>query len=165
MCLISFRFQQPSNFDSNSKFRAAYLYSFTRYFYWPEEKQRDNFVIYVIGKNDNLISELKKLAAQKKVGNQGIEIKNSSAYDPSVVSHIIYFTPSQDGESVNEAAEKNKNKGTLVVSETNSFNGGASINFLIVDNKLKFDYSKTAAVKAGLKTSEGFKTLVNKTID
>lgn len=55
--------------------KAVFLYNFTRYFEWPENKKLNNFVIYVVGKNESLMSELKNLAAKKKVGNQEIEIK------------------------------------------------------------------------------------------
>jgi len=143
----------------------VFLYNFTRYFEWPDNKKVDNFVIYVVGKNDNLITELKSLATKKKVGNQDIEIKNSLTYDPSINSHIIYFSPDII-KPVSEAASKNKNKGALVVAETPGAAGsGASINFILIENKLKFEYSKNTAVKAGLKTNEDFKALASKNID
>jgi hypothetical protein len=143
----------------------VFLYNYTRYFEWPEKKKVNNFIIYVVGKNENLITELKNLAAKKKVGNQEIEIKNSSAYDPGVTSHIIYFTP-EVSRPLGDAASKNKNKGTLIVSETNGgCKSGASINFIAIDNKLKFEYNKNAAIKAGLKTNEDFKALAAVNID
>lgn len=164
-CLVSFRFQQPSTFDANSKIKAVFLYNFTRYFEWPEKKKVDNFVIYVIGKNENLITELKNLAGKKKVGNQEIEIKNSPSYDAAVPAHIIYFLPDA-AKPVSDAAAKNKNKGTLVVAEApGACKSGASINFIAIDNKLKFEYSKNNAVKAGLKTNEDFKALAAVNID
>jgi len=164
-CLISFKFQQPSTFDANSKIKAVFLYNYTRYFEWPDKKKVDNFIIYVIGKNENLITELKKLATQKKVGNQEIEIKNSSTYDPAISSHIIYFTP-EAAKSLGDGASKNKGKGTLIVSETSGgCRSGASINFIAIENKLKFEYNKNAAVKAGLKTNEDFKALAAVNID
>jgi hypothetical protein len=164
-CLVSFRFQQPSTFDANSKIKAVFLYNFTRYFEWPEKKKVDNFIIYVVGKNENLITELKNLAGKKKVGNQEIEIKNSQSYDPSVVAHIIYFIPDAL-KPVTDAAAKNKNKGTLIVAEMpGACKSGASINFIAIDNKLKFEYNKNAAVKAGLKTNEDFKALAAVNID
>lgn len=163
--MISLSFQQPSSFDTNSKIRAVFLYNFTRYFEWPEKKKVDNFIIYVVGKNDALITELKTLASKKKVGNQDIEIKNSPSYDPAIISHIIYFSPDII-KPVPEAAAKNKSKGALVVAETPGAAGsGASINFIVEENKLKFEYSKNAAVKAGLKTNEDFKSLATKNID
>jgi hypothetical protein len=146
--------------------RAVFLYNFTRYFEWPDKKKVDNFIIYVIGKNDNLISELKGLASKKKVGNQDIEIVTTASYDPSIASHIIYFTPDPVLKPVNDAASKNKNKGALLVAEaSNACKHGASINFIIIDNKLKFEYSKNTAVKAGLKTNEDFKALAAVNID
>lgn len=119
----------------------------------------------MVGKNDNLISELKTLAGKKKVGNQDIEIKTSMSYDPGIVSHIIYFSP-DILKPVGEAASKNKSKGALIVAETPGACGsGASINFTVIENKLKFEYSKNTAVKAGLKTNEDFKALATRNID
>lgn len=164
-CLVSLRFQQPSTYDANSKIKAVFMYNFTRYFEWPENKKVDNFVIYVVGKNDNLVTELKTLASKKKVGNQEIEVKNSSSFDPGISAHMIYFIPDAM-KPVSDAAAKNKNKGALVIAELpGACKAGASINFIVVDNKLKFEYSKNTAVKAGLKTNEDFKALAAVNID
>lgn len=164
-CLVSLKFQQPSTFDANSKIKAVFLYNYTRYFEWPDKKKVDNFIIYVVGKNDPLIAELKKLATQKKVGNQEIEIKNSSTFDAAISAHIIYFTP-EAAKSLGDGASKNKGKGTLLVSEQQGgCRSGASINFIAIENKLKFEYNKNAAVKAGLKTNEDFKALAAVNID
>lgn len=158
-CLISLGFQQPSSYDVNSKFKAVFLYNFTRYFDWPETKRTGDFIIYVVGKNDNLISELKSLAGKKKVGSQDIEIKNTPAFDPSINSHIVYLTPDVS-KGIGDVISKNKNKGTLMVAEgAGACKAGACINFVAVDNKLKFEYSKNNAVKAGLKTNDDFKAL------
>jgi len=143
----------------------VFLYNYTRYFEWPDKKKVDNFVIYVVGKNDNLITELKNLATKKKVGEQDIEIKNSTTFDATITSHIIYITPDV-AKSLGDAASKNKGKGTLIVSETSGgCKSGGSINFITIENKLKFEYNKSAAVKAGLKTNEDFKALAAVNID
>ncbi|WP_317896613.1 YfiR family protein [Aurantibacillus circumpalustris] len=142
-----------------------FIYNYTRYFEWPDNKKVDNFIIYVVGKNENLITELKNLAGKKKVGNQEIEIKNSLSFDPGITSHIIFLTP-EASRSIGDAASKNKNKGALVVSEApGGCKSGASINFITLDSKLKFEYNKNAAVKAGLKTNEDFKALAAVNID
>ncbi|MCE3228168.1 MAG: hypothetical protein K0S32_2719 [Bacteroidetes bacterium] len=159
LCLLSLRFQQPSNFDTNAKIKAVFLYNFTRYFEWPDKKKTGNFIVYIVGKNDNLINELKTLASKKKVGAQDIEVKNSATFDPSISSQIIYLLPDVSS-AVKDVASKNKSKGTLLVAENaNACKSGSSINFLIVENKLKFEYSKNNAVKAGLKTNDDFKAL------
>lgn len=116
-------------------------------------------MIYVVGKNENLISELKTLASKKKVGNQDIEIKNSFAFDPSISSNIIYLL-SEVSKSIPDATSKSKSNSTLVVAETpNACKTGSSINFVVIENKLKFEYNKNNAVKAGLKTNDDIKAL------
>ena len=158
-CVISLRFQQPSNYDTNSKFKAVFLYNFTRYFEWSDNKKVGNFVIYVIGKNENLISELKTLASKKKVGNQDIEIKNSYAFDATINANIVFLL-SDLSKSLADLTSKNKSKSTLVVAENaNACKAGSSINFVVVENKLKFEYSKNNALKAGLKTNDDIKAL------
>lgn len=157
--MISLRFQQPSNFDTNAKIKAVFLYNFTRYFEWPEKKKTGDFIVYIVGKNDNLINELKNLASKRKVGAQDILVKNSSSFDPSISSQIIYLLGDVSA-AVKNVVSKNKNKGTLVVAENpGACKIGSSINFLIIENKLKFEYSKNNAVKAGLKTNDDFKAL------
>jgi hypothetical protein len=164
--VVSFGFQQPQNFDTNAKMRACFIYGFTRSFEWPESKKANTFVIYVVGTSDALVAQLKNLAATKKVGTQDIEIKNSGTFDPSIASNIIYFAPDNELKSVGDAASKNKNKGTLVVAETGgAAKSGASINFIFIENKLKFEYNKNSAVKAGLETKEDFKKLAAVVID
>lgn len=165
LCLLSLRFQQPSTYDTNAKIKAVFIYNFTKYFEWPDKKKTGNFVIYVAGKSDNLITELKTLATKRKVGNQDIEVKNSSSYDPGIQASIIYLLP-EENKSVGAALAKNKGNGTLLVAEgLNSCKAGASINFTVIDSKLKFEYSKSNAVKAGLKTNDDFKALAVKNID
>ncbi len=158
-CLISLRFQQPNNYDTNSKIKAVFLYNFTRYFEWSDNKKVGNFIIYVVGKNENLITELKTLASKKKVGNQDIEIKNSFNFDPSISAQIIYLL-SDVSKSIPEVTSKSRGKGTLIVAENhNACKTGSSINFVVIENKLRFEYNKSNAVKAGLKTNDDFKAL------
>jgi len=160
LCLISLRFQQPSNFDAVSKTKAMFIYGFTKYFEWPEEKKTNSFIIYVVGKNDNLVTALKNLAAAKKVGEQEIEIKNTTLIDNNINPHITIFTPENDMKNVSEMSSKMKAKGALLISEmAGGCKGGSSINFLYIDSKLKFEYKEDAAKKAGLKTKEDFKKL------
>lgn len=163
--MLSLRFQQPSNYDTNAKIKAVFIYNFTKYFEWPDAKKVADFVVYIVGKNENLITELKALAAKKKVGNQEIVIKNTTIYDPKTSANIVYLLP-EETKSVAAALSKNKGNGTLLVAEgTNACKSGASINFMILDNKVKFEYSKNNAVKAGLKTNDDFKALATKNID
>lgn len=159
LILFAFSFQQPSGYDTNAKVKAIFIYNFTKYFDWPSNKKTGNFVIYIVGKNDNLVNELKVLASRKKVGNQDIEVKNTSAFDATVNANMVFLLP-ELSKSIGEVSGKSKSKGVLLISEnTGGAKSGSSINFIVVDNKPKFEYSKNNAIKAGLKTNDDFKSL------
>jgi hypothetical protein len=154
-----FGFQQPNTFDTNAKIKAVFIYNFTKYFEWPSSKKTGNFIIYVVGKNENLLNELKALAARKKVGLQDIEIVNTAAYDEGISANMVYLLP-EWSKSISAVNGKGKKSGILLISETaNGAKTGAAINFLVIDSKQKFEYSKNNAVKSGLKANDDFKAL------
>ncbi len=157
MACAGFGFQQ--GFDTNARVKAVYLYNFTRYFEWPEGMKDGNFVIQVVGTNNNLNQELAKLASTKQVGNQKLEIKSSIAVDKDAKPHILFLLPEASGV-LPEVLTKLKGRNTLVITEkTGLAKAGASINFVIVDNKVKFEYNKASAAKAGLKSNDEIKNL------
>ncbi len=153
----SFGFVQT--FDTNAKIKAVFLYNFTRYFEWPSAKKTGNFIIHVVGKNEALMKELTKMAESKTVGNQKMEVINTPAFDPKAKPHMLFLLPDVS-KSLADATSKLKGKGALIIAENaGAAKGGAAINFVVIENKQKFEYSKNSAVKAGLKTSEDFKAL------
>ena len=153
----SFGFVQ--NFDTNAKINAVFLYNFTRYFEWPSAKKTGNFIIHVVGKNEALMKELTKMAESKTVGNQKMEVVNTPEFDAKAKPHMLFLLPDVS-KSLADATLKLKGKGALIIAENaGAAKSGAAINFVIVDSKQKFEYSKNSAVKAGLKTSEDFKAL------
>ena len=156
---LSFQ-QQP--FDSNqlvARQKAVFLYNFTKYFEWPGKMKSGNFIIHVIGNNPNLNGELNKMASSKQVGNQKIEIRSSTIVDGSIQPHIIFLL-NESSELLKDISSKFKGKGALIVTEKSGLaKSGSAINFVAIDSKLKFEYSKNNAVKAGLKTSEELKSL------
>lgn len=152
-----FSFQQ--NYDTNAKIKAVFLYNFTRYFEWPENKKSGNFQIEIIGNNTALIKELNDLASKKLVGNQKIEVLNTPNYDGKTKPHMLFLLP-EASKALGDVSSKLKGKGTLIIAEKEgAAKTGAVINFVVIENKQKFEFSKNSAVKAGLKTSEDFKAL------
>lgn len=159
LAFTSLSFQQSQSFDPNAKVKAVFLYNFTKYFEWPEKMKSGNFIIEVIGTNSSLNQELNKMASSKQVGTQKLEIKNSTNVDANIKPHIIFIL-SESSDMVKEISLKYKGKGSLIVTEKSGLaKSGSAINFVVVDNKQKFEYSKNNAVKAGLKTGDGLNSL------
>jgi hypothetical protein len=159
LAFISLSFQQQQSFDPNAKVKAVFLYNFTKYFEWPDKMKSGNFIIQIIGSNSNLNQELNKMASSKQVGNQKLEIKTSTNIDASTQPHIIFLL-SEASDMLKEISSKYKGKGCLVVTEKNGLaKAGSAINFVVMDNKQKFEYNKNSAIKSGLKTGDGLNSL------
>ena len=159
LAFTSLSFQQQQNFDPNAKVKAVFLYNFTKYFKWPEKMKSGNFVIHVIGINNSLTAELNKMATTKQVGNQKLEIKSSTNIDDSDVPQIIFLL-SESSDMLKDVSGKYKGKGSLIVTEKAGLaKAGAAINFVVAENKQRFEYSEKNAKKAGLVTGDGLNSL------
>jgi len=134
--------------DTQAKMKAIFLYNFTKNFEWPTNN--GNFVITIVGDNPSLISMLNKTILGKKVGEQSIEIKNFQTVKEVDKAHILYITTDRSS-LLNDAVSKFKGKGTLIITEKQGLaKVGATINFVVADNKQQFELNKAAASKAGL---------------
>jgi hypothetical protein len=159
LAFASLSFQQQQNFDPNAKVKAVFLYNFTKYFKWPEKMKSGNFVIHIIGVNTSLSAELNKMATTKQVGTQKLEIKSSASIDGSDPAHIIFLL-SESSDMLKEVSSKFKGKGALIVTEKAGLaKAGSAINFVVAENKQRFEYSENNAKKAGLVTGDGLNSL------
>lgn len=159
LAFSSLSFSMQQNYDPNAKLKAVFLYNFTRYFEWPSSMKTGNFIIHVVGTGASLNQELSKMAATKQVGNQKLEIKSSSTLDLNLKPNIIFLL-NDASDLLKEVTSKFKGKGALIVTEKSGLaKMGSAINFVVFENKQKFEYSKNNALKAGLKASDELKNL------
>lgn len=131
---------------------SGFMYHFTKYIEWPAAKKSGDFVIGVVG-NAAIIDPLNAMASAKTVGTQKIIIKRFSNVASVSDCHILFLSDDKTDE-IEEASSKAKSKNILLVSEGNGLaKKGSSINFLIVDGKLKFELNKKTIQDTGLKVS------------
>jgi hypothetical protein len=154
--IVDYSFYQKD--DTNSKIKAAFLYSFTRYFEWPTSKNT-SFVIAIHGDSPNLMAELNKMASTKTVGGQKLEIQHLKDVNGTGTPNILFILPDKSN-FLADAVSKYKGKGTLIITEKPGLaKVGAAINFIIEENKQKFELNKNSATKAGLKVSSSLESL------
>lgn len=135
--------------DTNAKVKSSYIMAFTKNIEWPGTYKEGSFVIGVLG-SSGLVDELNRMAATKKVGLQNIEVKTFSS--PTAVSkcHLLYVAPEMSN-TLKDVLGKIKGQSTLLVTErTGMTKQGAAINFVVQDNKLKFELNKNNAQKYNL---------------
>ena len=142
-----------------AKIKVAYLYNFTKLIEWPNDSKQGNFIVGILGSNLTLVGELNKMAASKMVSTQKIEIKNISSAAEAAQCHIVYILPdnsSQLGELVNKV----KSSSILIVTENQGLvKQGSGINFVVIDNKLKYELNKQNIENHKLKVGSQLETM------
>lgn len=144
---------------SNTKIKATFLYNFTKYIDWPEKYKEGNFVIGVLG-TSTFYNDLTTLLSTKTVGSQKFEIKSyTNVESVSGVCHIL-FVPSESSTMLPDIVKKMKGKSTLIVTEKSGLaKQGSAINFIVENNKQRFELNKINAEKYNLKVSSTLEAL------
>ena len=138
---------------SNSKIKATFIYNFTKYIDWPDKYKEGNFVIGVLG-TSSFYNDLTTLLNTKTVGNQRFEIKSfTTAEFVSGICHIL-FVPAENSSLLPDVVKKLKGKSTLIITEKPGLaKQGAAINFVVENNKQRFELNKSNIEKYNLKVS------------
>ena len=135
---------------SNAKMQSVFIYNFTKLVNWPVSYQTGDFIIGVLG-NSPIVAELENMAATKKAGSQTIVIEKYATVDAIKKCHILVI-PETQSSKITAASGKTGGYNTLIVTDTEGgTKKGASINFVIIDSKQKFELSETNANNKGLK--------------
>lgn len=133
----------------NEKFKALFMYNFTKYVEWPASLKSGNFVIGVLG-NSTISEELKVIAGKQKVGGQTIVVKVCSSVSDVEGCHMLYI-PSNKSESLSEVTAKFGGKPLLIVTDKEGLaSRGACINFVLDGSKLRYEISKSNIDTKGL---------------
>ena len=138
---------------SLAKVKASFLYNFTKYIDWPDKYKEGNFIIGVLG-TSTFYNDLTTLLNTKTVGNQRFEIKSfSNAESVSGICHIL-FVPAESSSLLPDVLKKTKGKSTLIVTEKAGLaKQGAAINFVVENNKQRFELNQKNVEKYNLKVS------------
>lgn len=147
LCSITLKAQAQENI----KMQSVFLYNFTRLVSWPASYQNGDFVIAVVGSSP-IISELQEVAATKKAGSQNIVVRQFAKVEDIGKCHIVYVAPSQS-RRINEISAhlKSQNIHALVVSDQpGATRNGSVINFVLAENRQRFELSEANARSMGL---------------
>jgi hypothetical protein len=130
--------------------KAAYLFNFGRYIEWPQ--QTNDVIIGVVGR-DPIVEVLEKTIAGKTIKGRPYRVKVFGPAEP--VEHCeILFLPRSEARYTASLMAALAGRAILTVSDVESFSkDGGMIEFLLLDDTLKFDINVAAAEKAGLKIS------------
>jgi hypothetical protein len=135
-----------------SNLKAAFIYNFTRFVEWDPSETTTEFIIGVVG-TSGVDESLEEIAKTRTVNSKKIVIKHFEKVEDIDKCNVL-FIPKNVKTPLQEFIAKTEKKGVLIVSEKQGYaSKGASINFVIIDKKLKFEANTKAISSAGLKVS------------
>ena len=142
-----------------TKAKAMLTLNFIRYIGWSDEAKQGDFVIGVIRDKD-LATQLRTQSAGKKFGFQDVVIKEFKNAEEVEKCQVIYCSSSVSFGRVSESIMSIVGKGTLIITEQEgAANSGSMINFVVRDEKLKFELSKKNASYAGIQFGAKLETM------
>ena len=144
--------QQPA---PEYQIKAAFLFNFAKFVDWPPEVFTDTnspIVIGVLGKNV-FGDYLKETIRDKSVRSRSFELKQFTSAIQATNCQILFISPELK-ENLPKIIAGLHNASILTVSETDQFiKAGGMVNFVIEDNKIRFQINDSAARKARLRIS------------
>lgn len=156
--------QQPRDAekDTTAMLQANYLYNIAKLVEWKEAGMREgNFVIGIIG-SANLYQELIKQYSSRTIGKQPIEVRKMPRSAEVERCHIL-FVGRSDLALLPEIYKRMAGQPTMVVTEyTGALDDGAVVNFVKVQNLLKYEMSMANAQKHGLVMGLTLKNLAHR---
>ena len=133
--------------------KAAFIYRFAGYVEWARDPATSQtFTIAVMGSSE-IASRLQSLTADRKLHNRPVRVRRISGVLDAADAQILYIGPHHRTDLRNLLHAVRGRKLLVITDEEHGLDAGSSINFLEVDQQVRFEVSIEAARRAGLSVS------------
>ncbi len=144
-----------SNATLERQVKAAYLYKFAGFVEWPEGSfaRPDSPVVIGVAGADALAEQLEQMVAGHTANGRPLQVRRIKRGDNLAGLHIL-FIAGQDKGLAQELLAASRGQPVLTVTDADeTFGLGSMINFVIADERLRFEVSLKHAIAARLKIS------------
>lgn len=136
--------------------KAGFIYNFTQFIEWPEEaafsKSNNRFFLCVAGE-DPFGTILNQVAQKRRVKGRTLVIKRNVSGRAMRECHILFVSKSA-APRLAQILKQMDGLPTLIVGDTPGFaQRGTGINFVVRNNKIRFEINRRAIERTGLKIS------------
>jgi hypothetical protein len=132
---------------------AAFLYRFAGYVEWPPEALAgQDFTIAVLG-SDGIVEELRRILPHHLLKNRPAQVRRIRGLEELRDAQILFVGPQFNDELKTLIARVAKQPVLVVTASDHGLDEGSCVNFLLVDRRVRFEVSLTAADRVGLRVS------------
>lgn len=135
--------------------KAAYLYKFAGFVEWPEGSfaRPDSPLMIGVAGADALADQLELTVAGRNAGGHPLQVKRVRKGDALAGLHIL-FVGAMDKGQLQDLLAASQNQAVLTVSDSEEAHAlGSIINFVIADDKLRFEVALKQALASHIKIS------------
>ena len=140
---------------SDIQVKAAYLYQFGGFIDWPPRAfagDASPFVIGLIGA-DALAAELENVVATRTVHGRKVAVRRLRRGEALAGLHVL-FVGAEAAAELPQVLGAARDTPLLVVTDSeNALSRGSTINFVAVDNRVRFDVALASAERSQLRIS------------
>lgn len=136
---------------SEEEVKAAFLYRFTGYVDWPAEAlEQESFTIAVLGRSE-VVDELQRLVPGRSIKNLPARVRRIERVKEIGNAQVLYVAAAYP-ERLKQVMQQLGSKPVLVVSDRpDGLEDGATVNFVTLDRRVRFEISIASANRAQLK--------------
>ena len=146
--------------------KAAFLYKFGGFIEWPAaafSRADSAFVIGVLGA-EGAAAELERVVAARNIQGRSVAVHRLKRGESLAGLHLLFVGQSESGRLA-EVLAAAKGQPLLVVTETeDALTRGSMINFITVDDKVRFDVALPQAERGQLRISARLLAVARKVI-
>lgn len=132
--------------------KAVFLYRFAGYVQWPPSAQYPQFTIAVIGADD-VADELERLLPDHPIHGQAARVQRISRLQQLGDAQMLYVGADYDGNLRTLIGALGGRPVLVVTDRQGALDAGSTVNFLLLDQHVRFEVSLAAARRSGLKIS------------
>jgi len=149
---------RPAQADAQAdeyRVKAAFLYKFGSYIEWPGGSfaRADSPVTIGVMGADTLAEELTQIVAGRNVNGRPVRVRKLRPGDPIAGLHVLFVGRGEGGRLAEILAAA---RGQALLTVTESEEGlelGSMINFVVVEDKVRFDIAPPPSESSNLKIS------------
>lgn len=142
---------------------AVFIYHFTKYIQWMDEDSLE-FTIGLIG-DTQVLEPLTEIAQRQHVRRKEIRVCPIANMDEIESCQVVFVSRSGE-EQLNGIISRSQNRNILIVSEIEgALESGVMINFLLLQETVKFEINLRAMKQAGFQPSSELLKLAVRVIE
>jgi len=153
LCAAASRAESPQ--PGEYQVKAAFLYNFAKFVEWPARalpSTSPSMTLCVLG-DDPFDRDLEQTVQGKTVGGRELVIKRFKVMQELTACHILFISASES-RRLPQILAGLKGSHVFTVGDTEQFTElGGMINFVVQENKIRFEINVDAAERAALRLS------------